>query len=42
MASGILLQQWNGASWTDVSGSVLDSTMPGMLSSIFCVSAVQC
>jgi hypothetical protein len=42
MASGILLQQWNGASWTDVSGSVPDASMPGMLSSISCVSAVQC
>ena len=42
MASGILLQQWDGASWTDVSGSVPDSSMPGMLSSVSCVSAVQC
>jgi len=42
MASGILLQQWNGVSWTDTSGSVPDSSMPGMLSSVSCVSAVQC
>ena len=30
------------SSWTDVSGSVPDSSTPGMLSSISCVSAVQC
>jgi len=42
MSSGALLQRWNGASWTDVSSSVPDSSMPSMLSSISCVSAVQC
>jgi hypothetical protein len=42
MASGILLQQWNGAGWTDVSSSVPNSSTPGMLSSVSCVSAMQC
>jgi hypothetical protein len=42
MASGMLLQHWDGASWTDTSGSVPDSSLPGMLSSVSCISAVQC
>jgi hypothetical protein len=42
MASGMLLQQWNGEGWTDVSGSVPDASTPGMLSSITCLSAAQC
>jgi hypothetical protein len=41
-ASGLLLQHWNGATWTDSSGSVPDSSTPGTLSSISCISAAQC
>ena len=36
-ASGLLLQHWNGATWTDSSGSVPDSSTPGTLSSISCI-----
>ncbi len=42
MASGLLLQHWDGASWTDVSGSVPDATTPGILSNVTCISSVQC
>ena len=42
MASGLLLQHWNGEDWTDVSSSVPDASTPGMLSGVSCVSAVQC
>ena len=41
-ASGLLLQHWDGTTWTDMSASVPDSSMPGMLSSLSCVSSVQC
>ena len=41
-ASGFLLQQWNGATWTDVSSAVPDSSTAGMLNSVTCVSSVQC
>jgi hypothetical protein len=41
-ASGILLEHWDGAAWTDASASVPGSTAPGMLAGISCVSAVQC
>jgi hypothetical protein len=42
VASGLLLQHWDGSSWTDMSGSVPDSSTPGILSSISCISATQC
>ena len=41
-ASGILMEHWDGATWTDASASVPGSTAPGMLAGISCVSAVQC
>ncbi len=41
-ASGLLLQHWDGSTWTDMSESVPDSSTPGMLSSLSCVSSVQC
>ena len=34
MASGLLLQHWNGEDWTDVSSSVPDASTPGMLSGV--------
>ena len=40
--AGILMEHWDGSSWADVSASVPDSTAPGILSGISCVSAVQC
>ena len=40
--SGILMEHWNGSSWADVSASVPDSTAPGILAGISCVSAAQC
>jgi hypothetical protein len=42
MASGLLLQHWNGATWTDVSSSVPEATTGGILSSVACVSSSQC
>jgi len=42
VASGLLLQHWDGSSWTDASGSVPDSSTPGILSRISCISATQC
>ena len=39
---GLLLQHWDGSTWTDMSASVPDSSTPGMLSSLSCVSSVQC
>ena len=41
-ASGILMQHWDGSSWTDTSASVPDSTSPGILAGISCVNAAQC
>ncbi len=41
-ASGILMEHWDGSTWTDASASVPGSTSPGLLSGISCVSAVQC
>ena len=41
-ASGILMEHWDGATWTDTSASVPDSTAPGILAGISCVSAAQC
>ena len=41
-ASGLLLQHWDGTTWTDQSASVPESSTPGMLSSLSCVSSVQC
>ncbi|HEX4433639.1 MAG TPA: hypothetical protein VH012_02340 [Acidimicrobiales bacterium] len=42
MASGLLLQHWNGNSWTDVSSSVPEAATGGILSSVTCVSSNQC
>jgi hypothetical protein len=42
VAAGILMEHWNGATWTDVSASVPGSSAPGMLNGISCLSAVQC
>ena len=41
-AAGILMEHWDGATWTDASASVPGSTSPGTLAGISCVSAVQC
>jgi hypothetical protein len=41
-ASGILMEHWDGAAWTDMSASVPGSTAPGMLAGISCVSATSC
>jgi hypothetical protein len=41
-ASGILMEHWDGTSWSDASASVAGSTAPGMLAGISCVSAVEC
>ena len=41
-ASGILMEHWDGATWTDASASVPGSTAPGMLAGISCLSAAQC
>ena len=41
-ASGVLVEHWDGATWTDTSASVPGSTAPGMLAGISCVSAASC
>ncbi len=41
-ASGILMEHWDGTSWSDASASVPGSNAPGMLAGISCLSAVQC
>jgi hypothetical protein len=44
MAAGLLLEHWNGTSWSDTSGSVPDP-MPGVgaiMSNIACVGPAQC
>ena len=41
-ASGLLMERWDGTTWTDVSASVPGSTNPGILSSISCLSSVRC
>ncbi len=41
-ASGILMEHWDGSSWSDASDSVPGSAAPGMLAGISCVSAVEC
>ena len=41
-ASGILMEHWDGSTWTDVSASVPGSMSPGILAGISCVSATQC
>jgi len=41
-AAGVLMQHWDGSTWTDVSASVPDSSTPAILSSISCLSSVQC
>ena len=42
MASGILMEHWDGSTWIDASASVPGSTSPGLLAGISCVSATQC
>ena len=41
-ASGILMEHWDGSTWTDASASVPGSTSPGILAGISCVSSTQC
>ena len=41
-ASGLLMEHWDGSSWTDASASVPGSTAPGLLAGISCLSAAQC
>jgi hypothetical protein len=40
--AGVLMEHWNGSGWTDVSASVPNSSTPGILSSISCLSSAQC
>ncbi len=40
--AGVLMEHWNGSTWTDMSSSVPNSTTPAILSSISCLSPVQC
>jgi len=40
--AGVLMEHWNGSGWTDMSSSVPNSTTPAILSSITCLSSVQC
>jgi len=42
MASGFLLQHWNGTTWIDMSASVPGGSPSGILNSVSCVSSVQC
>jgi hypothetical protein len=41
-ASGLLMEHWDGSSWTDASASVPGSRSPGLLAGISCLSAAQC
>jgi hypothetical protein len=41
-AAGVLMEHWNGSTWTDISSSVPNSTTPAILSGISCLSSVQC
>jgi len=41
-SAGVLMEHWNGSTWTDMSSSVPNSTTPAILSSISCLSSVQC
>ncbi len=41
-SSGIVVEHWDGSTWTDASTSVAGSSAPGILSSVSCVSANQC
>ena len=41
-ASGLLMEHWDGSSWTDASSSVPGSTSPGLLAGISCLSAARC
>ena len=41
-ASGILMEHWDGATWINSSASVPDSSAPGILAGLSCVSAVEC
>ena len=41
-ASGILMEHWDGTSWSDASASVPGSTAPGMLAEMSCLSAASC
>jgi len=40
--AGVLMEHWDGSTWTDVSSSVPNSSTPAILSSISCPSVVQC
>lgn len=42
MASGFLLQHWNGANWIDTSASVPGGGTSAILNSVSCVSSTQC
>ena len=41
-ASGMLMEHWDGSTWTDASASVPGSTSPGILAGISCLSSTQC
>jgi hypothetical protein len=42
MASGVLMEHWNGSMWSLMPTAVPDTTAAGILSSISCISASQC
>ena len=41
-SAGVLMEHWNGTTWTDMTSSVPNAGTPAILSSISCLSAVQC
>ena len=41
-ASGVLMEHWDGATWSDTSSSVPGSAAPGILAGISCMSAASC
>jgi len=42
MASGVLMEHWNGSVWSIMPTAVPDATTSSILSSISCISASQC
>ena len=42
MASGVLMEHWDGSAWLSVSTAAPDSTGGSILSSISCITATQC
>jgi hypothetical protein len=42
MASGVLMQHWNGSVWSTVPASVPDGSTGAILTGLACISSVQC